>query len=440
MKNTSTIFALFFVLLLAGLPNLGQAQPWIPIQYFRPYDQYGLNTFEATKLDTVAYDGFKLRLGAAFTQQFQMLDHENAANPRMLPDTQPGSTYNANELMEIGAGFNLATANLNLDAQLAEGVRVNLTAYLSSRHHPETWVKAGYIQADELPFFRSAAVDRIMDYVTLRVGHMEVNYGDAHFRRTDNGNAMYNPLVGNYIMDSFATEIGAEVYVRSGALLGMVGITDGEIQGNVTRPDDRSPSLYGKLGFDNQFSDALRLRLTGSVYTTSSSINNTLYAGDRAGSRYYLVLENTKAAVASQFRSGRMNPVLGDEVTSFMLNPFIKFGGLELFGVIEQASGRAASETDNRTWNQYAVEGVYRFMPREQLYVAARYNTVSGTLIGSGADVSVDRIQIGGGWFATPNILLKLEYVTQTYNDFPANDILHEGKFNGLMIEGVVAF
>ena len=52
-----------------------------------------------------------------------------------------------------------------------------------------------------------------MQIATLRVGHFEINYGDAHFRRTDNGNAIYNPFVGNYIMDAFTTEIGGEVYL-----------------------------------------------------------------------------------------------------------------------------------------------------------------------------------------------------------------------------------
>jgi hypothetical protein len=40
----------------------------------------------------------------------------------------------------------------------------------------------------------------LFEIVTVKVGHMEINYGDAHFRRSDNGNALYNPFVGNYIM------------------------------------------------------------------------------------------------------------------------------------------------------------------------------------------------------------------------------------------------
>ena len=123
----------------------------------------------------------------------------------------------ANQLADIGFGFNNSTANLNLHAQLAPGIRVALTSYLSSRHHNETWVKDGYIQIDESPIDFDAAQRRSCRSCTVRVGHIEINYGDAHFRRTDNGNAIYNPFVGNYIMDAFTTEIGGEVYLKPGA-------------------------------------------------------------------------------------------------------------------------------------------------------------------------------------------------------------------------------
>ena len=87
-----------------------------------------------------------------------------------------------------------------------------MNSYLSARHHQETWVKDGYLLIDASPI-ENACSTSIMEYTTLRVGHFEVNYGDSHFRRSDNGNAMYNPFVGNYIIDAFTTEIGAEAYV-----------------------------------------------------------------------------------------------------------------------------------------------------------------------------------------------------------------------------------
>ncbi len=49
-------------------------------------------------------------------------------------------------------------------------------------------------------------------------------------------------------------------------------------------------------------------------------------------------------------------------------------------------------------------------------------------------------ILIGGGWFITPSLLLKGEYVSQTYNDFIRSDIRSGLKFNGFMIEAITAF
>ena len=104
------------------------------------------------------------------------------------------------------------------------------------------------------------------------------------------------------------------------------------------------------------------------------------------------------------------------------------------------AQGRAATETANREWNQYAAEALYRFLPNEKLFVGARYNTVEGDLTSLTNEVGIDRWQYGAGWFITGNLLLKAEYVTQKYNDFPVTDIRRGGKFNGFVVEGVVAF
>jgi hypothetical protein len=409
--------------------------PQRDVQFWRPYDQRGINVFETGKADTVAFEGLKVRIGGHFAQQYQNISHSNTSNPVVN-----ANNVNTNQLVEIGGGTNLATANLNIDVELADGLRMNLITYLSSKHHPEAWVKGGYLQVDKLGFLNVGNTDWFDKYLTVRVGHMQINYGDAQFRRSDNGNAMYNPFVGNYIMDAFTTEVGGEIIFQNNGIIAMASVTGGEIQGGVTSPNFRKPSFIGKLGYDKYLTDDLRVRLTGSVYTTSGSARNTLYGGDRAGSRYYLVMENTLATLAANFTSGRFNPGLTDNITAMVLNPFIKYKGLEFFGNFEQSKGKARNETTDRTWNQVGADLVYRFGNSEKFYFAGRYNTVSGKLAGSGLDVSIDRVQVGGGWFVTKNVLAKLEYVNQNYNDFAANDIRNGGNFNGLMIEAVIGF
>ncbi len=177
------------------------------------------------------------------------------------------------------------------------------------------------------------------------------------------------------MMDAFTTEIGAEMYLRNRGVIMMAAVTGGEVRGTVLSPGQRGPSLIGKIGADRQLKPNLRVRLTGSMYRNEKSLSNTLYGGDRAGSRYYYVLENTAAAEATQFTSGNINPGFRNSVTALQLNPFIRFGGLEVFGVIERSHGKATAETADRAFNQQAVDVVVPG-PRRLPLTPARATTV----------------------------------------------------------------
>jgi len=415
--------------------------------YFRPYDQTGINKFETGKeADPVPFDGMRVRLGAGFTQQFQNLKHGN---------TTADNAEGANKIYPVRPGFMTAQANLYMDVQLADGIRLNLTTYLSSRHHNETWVKGGYIQFDKLPF-KGKFWDNLMKMATVKIGHMEINYGDAHFRRSDGGHTLYNPFMESYIMDAFATEIGGEVYLQKNGFFGMAGMTNGMIKGNVdsiakTEQDDntkRAPSIYGKAGFDKKITEKLRVRLTGSYYHNSSSAASglTLYSGDRTGSNYQNVMElwkdNTGAVKAStaMFASGRLNPGFSKKLDAVMLNSFVKLAAIELFGTYETAQGRSKTESSVRKASQYAVDGLYRFGKAENVFIGLRYNSANATLAGQTDEITINRFAIAGGWFIVKNLLLKAEWVNQRYKDFPTADYRSGGKFKGYVIEAVVGF
>jgi hypothetical protein len=427
------------------LPIFAMAQQ-PKIANFRAYDKSGINVFETSKNDTVKFDGLKVRWGAGFTQQFQSLKVEN-------PDAL--NNQGANKLRPVTAGFQTAQANLYMDVQLADGIKLNVTSYLSSKHHNETWVKGGYIQFDKLPFKGQFWSD-LMKITTVKIGHFEINYGDEHFRRSDGGQALYNPFMEGNIMDEFATEIGGEVYVQKNGFLGMVGMTNGMIKGYVDSPSvtiqdpnpARDPSIYFKAGFDKKIND-VRVRLTGSYYHNSSSGGSglTLFGGDRTGSNYQFVMELASAASASATGagtplafSGRFNPGFSKKIDAFMVNGFVKAGGFEFFGTAEAASGRAKTETDTRKVTQYAADAVYRFGKDENLFVGARYNTVTARLAGFTSDVTINRSALAAGWFLTKSVLLKAELVNQKYLDYPTTSYLSSGKFNGYVIEAVVGF
>lgn len=421
------------------VPLMGQEK----ISNWRPYDQTGVNVFEAPKSDSTNFEGLAVKIGGSFAQQYQGLEHSNAAEENIVDGK------NLNALYPLTSGFNLASANLYLDVELEDGIRLTLENYMSSRHHEEFWVKGGYIQVDKLPMFNNTAW--FDDYVRVKIGHFQINYGDQQFRRSDNGNALYNPFVGNYIMDAFATEIGGEVYLfLPNDLVGMVGMTNGLIAGDISS-EVKKPSIYAKLAFDRQMNSDLRLRLSGSVYTNSETPRNTLYGGDRTGSRLYMALapqyvldrgtgEYVNSSPANTATTGRFNPGFSNEITSFQFNPFVKYKGIELFGVYEMSKGRRSSEDSEREVTQIGGELLYRFLPREQMYVGVKYNEVSGELATGENDPSINRIEVAGGWFATKNLLLKLAYINQQYEDFSSTNLYHEGEFNGFMLEAVVGF
>lgn len=426
--------ALILVCISAGIVN-AQTR----VANLRPYDQTGINVYEAPKDTNVVFERLKVQFGAGFTQSFQGLKHENTS----------GGLY------KMSPGFNTANANLFMDVQLADGILLNLTSYLSARHHNETWVKGGYIQFDKLPF-KGQIWENIMKVTTLKIGHMEINYGDQHFRRSDGAQTIYNPFIENYIMDAFTTEIGAEVLVRKSGLFGLVGVSNGMIKGNIdslvaTSQDaniHKSPAVYLKGGFDKQLSDVLRIRFAASYYTNKSSGGQTLYGGDRTGSNYFMVLEKAGGTVLANAFSGRLNPGFSKKVDAFQLNGFVKALGLELFGTYEAAKGRTKTETADRNAKQFAIDAIYRFGKAENLFLGVRYNAVTARLANVTAapaitytgDIKVNRIAFGAGWFLTKNILLKGEYVKQQFKDFPVTDYRNGGVFSGYVIQAVVGF
>ena len=388
--------------------------------------------FEKSAESIENLEKIKVSVGADFAMQYQALKHH--ADSSLIP---------------LGAGINLPTANLNIKAILADGIEVNLTTYLSSRHHVEAWVKGGYLLLDKLPFIQSQFTDRVMEYLTLKVGVMEINYGDAHFRRSDNGHVINNMFIGNYIIDAFTTAPAFEVLYRNKGILLMGAVTTGTLKPALVGYNSNSQvytpyniheelAFYWKAGYDKQINDNFRLRATLSGYHTSNNHFGSLYNGDRTGSRYYLAMNKANNSAddvdpSKNHMSGNWGPGFTDKDNSVMVNLFIKYKGIEFFGTYETIKGTPAFGGSEFSYAQYAFEGLYHIGKDEQFFGGARYNFTKNN-----SDNSIERLQIGGGWFLTSNILLKAEYVAQNYNNF----VEYGGNagFNGIMVETTISF
>jgi hypothetical protein len=430
----------------------------------RPTDQTGVNVFETPKTDT-QFTGPKVEFGGSIAMPYIALTNSNAV-------TEQNPAKNSQALFKNSPNFALSMANLDIKSYLADGVSLQVTLYLASKHHNETWVKGGYVQFDKVPFIKLDLLDQIMKYTTIKVGQMDVNYGDAHFRRSDGGNAIYNPFMENYIMDEFATEIGAEADVNYNGIIGVLSVTNGNLNPSLTLIDTtatstkysnglHNPSWIAKIGYDKQLTEKFRARITGSVYFTEGALSNTLFGGDRTGSNYSAIMYNAAPGTGTAF-GGRFNPGLSDKLTTLMGNLFLKYKVLdglavESFTTIESAKGRTAAEATERSATQFATDLIFRFGKAENFFLGARYNTVSanavaikavapvGTVLGQDAvpayNIGISRLAIAGGWYVTKNIMAKVEYANQKYSGVPnVNYILNGYEFNGLSAEAVISF
>lgn len=406
------------------LPHSGLAQTSRLLQFERPPGYTGINVFEPSKTDTTPFEGLRVRVGGDFSLIFQGIDQRND----LVGDT----------LRELASNFALPSANLNLAVQIEDGVHMYLRTYLSSRHHTEAWVKGGYFQIDKLDFIKEGFLEAVMKRISLRFGMDEINYGDLHFRRSDNARSLYNPFVGNYIMDGFTTEPFGEVLFQGAqGLIALVGVSNGRLNQRPT-PGDDGLVVYAKLGVDRQISPEWRVRLTGSVYSSSdNSTRDYLYNGDRAGARYYNVLEGVNDARPSDFLP-RFNPGFSYQ-TSYQINPFLKYSGLEFFGVLEFVEN--GNDQVGGGYTQVGGELLYRFGGWDQLYVGTRYNHVQGEATISSPQLEISRLNLGGGWFMTPNVLLKVEYVRGEYQGPGWQGTKFQGaEFDGLNLEAVIGF
>ena len=368
--------------------------------------------FEAEKINKDDFTDVKVHVGGDFAIQLQYLDHE-----------APSS-----ELLDIKHNFNLPTANLSLTADLAPGIQLYINNYMSSRHHNEAWVEGGYLTIDNLPFLPAA--DGLMEYLTIRAGVMTPNYGDAHFFRSNNASVLNNPFVGNWIMDAYTTNPGLEVLFRSNGFLALAAVNNGRV--NYGRGNDIGEDLVfnWKLGYDTDVNEDLRIRATVSGYHVGEGHSGSyLWDGDRAGARYYNVMQLADAT-GDNFRSGRWSPGAGQtEMNSYMANLFVKFHGLEVLGVYESMKGVKGG--DDQHYTQTALQALYRV---GSFYLGTRLNKVDNN---DGSTVS--RTNIGGGWNMTNNVLVKLDHVVQKYEGV-AHGGIDGGKFNGLVMEAAISF
>lgn len=386
----------------------------------------------------------RFKIGVQAVGVLQLLNHSN--DPGTLPD--------------IEGGFQSAAGNMTLDARITDGIDVYAELYLSSPNHQgDVYDREGYLYIDYLPGMFDA-LNPLFKHVDLKAGHMELNFGDQRYYRSDVAQVMDNPLVGNYIVDPNTLGVGVEVYGFAGPVTAMIGYNSGATTGDFT--DGHRNAWLGKLAVGELGGP---YRLSGSFYTVNQSRNgpgfplggssSNLFAGNFSGSRYQAIWEGSPTA-------GQVLLGGGQDVTAFQVDGRVKpVDGLTLSGLfgtfqdddtngffVNPGAGRSGDDgnpTDE--WTYYGATAQYYLA--DPFYVAARYNAASAsTLSDQDSEGTVQRIQAGFGLWVVPNqLIFKAEYVNQWTSDFAPNaqrlrglDLATDPKFYGVMAEIAVNF
>ncbi|XOB60936.1 hypothetical protein ACMC56_09995 [Campylobacterota bacterium DY0563] len=355
---------------------------------------------------------------------------------------------------DIKSGLALPTANLDLNAKIMSGFNVKLETMLSSHHHHETYVKGGYATMDNLDWISKDFAKGFMDKSTIKVGVNDLNYGDYHFRRTDNADVMRNPFINNMGVEGYMQAGFIELTYRMPSIntLFVAGVSNGEVN-----PDDVSAgngkgaySYYAKLAYDNQISENTRFRISQSAFTVNNTTKNRLYMGDKAGNvprKIFNAIDNTYNSPNDRDSFGAVwNAMAGyNDLTSTMTNVFYKYKDTEFFGLLEYADGKQiygassvplANAIDMEMLH-YSGEIVQRF-GADKYYVAARYEKAELEKEGAAQDAKLTQYQIAAGMFLSKTAMMKIEYIKQE------RDHVHAGhdnvKFDGLMISAALSF
>lgn len=357
-------------------------------------------------------------------------------------------------LNSLTTGFQSAAGNLNFRSKVAEGIDLYFEIYLSSRHHEgQVSPREGYLTITAVPQgLNFLPVNKVFEYLNVKAGHFEIDYGNQHLRRSDNAQVQNNPLIGNDVVDPNVVYVGMEISTKPQRFNAMLGITNGQTTGDFQ--EGHKYAFHGKAWGEV----APWMQVAGSYYRADQSGNpigypvggsfGNLFSGNRSGGRYADVL-------GGGGEPGQLIPGNGQDITAWQGDIELHAGKLTLqghFGNIRDADTDGTNPKDESTfgkpaesWDYYGIQAVYGM--GSPIHAAVRYTGATvKELKGSPASGQVARLQVGIGLWVARGLLVKVEYVNQTTTGFgegTAVDRLAVGldpKFSGIISEVSVSF
>ncbi len=366
-------------------------------------------------------------------------------NTHVWMSTQQTFQFLGQSGLMLEPGWQAAVANLHLYTTIYDGMDVYSEFYLGSRNHLGYLMdREGYVMLTRFPD-NVLGLNQILNYFKIKAGHFEIDFGNARSSRSDNGEVQANSLVGNAIVDPNTVEGGMELIGNLGPLGWVAGLSNGlTTEGFMT---NRHFAAHGKLSYEPADKTYVLAFSYYRVDQSDTSANTTeLFAANRSNSRYATVIDGPSDGNAGQAKMGR-----GVNIEAWQLDAATRLlDTLEvkgIFGKLVDAdlNGSSAGEPVER-WTYFVAESKWTFCPG--LYLAARYSEADAdTYKDVAMNAKIRRAQAGIGFWMTPEMLLKTEYVFQQYSGFVStagqyvnskdtrSDYTDNPNFSGLIME-----
>jgi hypothetical protein len=273
--------------------------------------------------------------------------------------------------------------------------------------------------------------------VNVKVGAFDLDFGDDNYRRSNNARVQRNPLIGNPLVDPNVEEIGGEIYSIKGPVYMLFGLGSG----TTTEYFDygSSPSIHGKIWAyplpDVRTSvSAYHVSLGG---TGAGDQNSDLFAAGRSG-------EPFAAVFGGGDDPGSIQPQGGKDVTAVEGDVTWNHWPCEIYsnlGYTQDSDSTARPPARPRSGGSMEPSSRSTILLRRSMPPALQLRRASA-VHGVETDGWVDRLEVGGGYWLTRDLLVKAEYVYQQYHNFGAATGVVDGvdaspspRFSGVVLE-----
>lgn len=314
-------------------------------------------------------------------------------------------------------GFGDVRSNLHIGSS----VRQDLYAYTELQSRRE-----GTVELHEMYF----TLEDVVGNFSLKSGRFQLGFGLPFYYRSDNAEAGQNALVGDPVVDPYATQDGAEVVYRGDEYSLRGSLTSGTDEPGVSA--NRS---FGKTVRLYRYRDELGWSLSYYASDQSSTEETTNFLVDPASEAYH-GLTNTDTRTTKATSPGQGNNL---EVIQFDLryDPNPNWTANLFVGQLEDDTSAYANKL-----RYYTVRYEQKIMDESTLigqFGEARYETIQGNDPGGN---SVRRIQVGLMHRLYERTQVKLEYVQQEADSgLSAHlDTRRPVDFNGLITQVYVNF